>query len=406
MKKIILSFFLVLCALPAHAGGPFFVDRGYPALWQDRTVNWVVDRGDLNAKISNQAVIGWITELFGIWQSASLADANGSPVKAVDINVVYRGLISEDVTSENYLGVVNNSYDQGNVVFIFDSDGSIVDNVIGEGSSKYVVGFASPVTRGLRYFAGGVVVMNGLFIDGSNQGAFDISVTQFKAAMLHEIGHIFNLDHTQANIEAYERMMEGDLSLEDEIPTMFPRSCSDSQFSLHTDDVVALAEQYPSRSYLEKFCRVSGELLDVNNEGFQGADVVARALEQDSEWSDVRTIVSGVMYRAGTRNGSYTLAGLLPGRHYVVGYRAVNGLYNGGSSIAPFDPPRSNVVAGIVREDVVVCEAGGEKAQLSKASVEVTAIDPSDSSSDVIDWSSFDQTSPGGGCSLIIPRGF
>jgi len=398
MSRTLLSFIFSLCAFCAFAGGPFFVDKGgsgVPIVWKNNTIRWMADPGPLNPKIDNSKAISWASEVLRIWKEASLTDATGADVQVVDITAVYLGNAAQDITASNYLSVINSAQQQGIAIIIFDSDGIIIDEEIGEGAHKYVVGFASPIVQGGPNFAGGVVVLNGLFVDGDNKETADVSEKEFKAAFLHEVGHLLNLDHTQANIEALERAREGDLSLLDEIPTMFPVLYSDSQLSLQVDDVVALAEQYPSVAYLNNFCRITGELIDTDGKGFQGADVVGRALSADNEWSDVRTIISGVLYPAGSANGNYSLGGLIPGRNYVVGYRAVDEMYTGGSSIAPFDPPRTDIIAGTIQEEVIACSGGGLSIEMSVS--EVTKIGGGTSGS-------FDATQPSGGCSLIPTR--
>ena len=403
MKKVLFSLLFILFAAPVIAGGPFFVDRGgngTPTLWANNNVGWMADPGPLSAAVDNAKAVGWIQELFRIWRGAALSNAGGTPINVANLKSTYYGFAGEDVTVSNYLSVIDAAYDKGLAVVIFDTDGSIVDAELGTNSKKYVVGFSSPVANGGAYFGGGVVVLNGLFVDGDKKASGEVGEEEFKAAVLHELGHLLNLDHTQANIEALERAREGDLSLMDEIPTMFPILYSKDQLTLHTDDVISLAEQYPSQEYKDNFCTITGELKDTNGEGFQGADVVARSLEADSEWSDVRTVVSGVFYPEGTLNGSYVLGGLIPERRYVIGYRGVDEMFTGGSNVAPFDPPKSSIVPGVINADVVACEAGGKAAQMGEAKVDDPGAAATASGSTE---SNFDSTAPSGGCSLI-PR--
>ncbi|PIR16748.1 MAG: hypothetical protein COV46_07060 [Deltaproteobacteria bacterium CG11_big_fil_rev_8_21_14_0_20_49_13] len=392
----------------AHAGGPFFVTNdGVPLKWSDDTLKWITDGGDLNANVTSLKAAEWIGGLFGIWGGSSLADQNGAAIDVADIDFEFAGTLPEDVNETNYIDIINDH--RGEAVIVFDETGAIIDLELGEKASSYVVGFASPFSVGKDEFAGGIIVLNGLFIDGNKSNGVEVSEDEFRAAILHEIGHLLNLDHTQANIEAVKRVRDGDDSLIDEIPTMYPILFSKEQLVLHVDDVVSLAERYPAQGYLDSFCRVEGALEDTDGKGFQGADVVARAIDPLYQWEDIRTIVSGVMYPKGTKNGSYVLGGLVPGREYIVGYRGIDRSFTGGSSIAPYDPPRSGVVSAIISESIVACGRGGASYEIA-SSGKVESKDPltANSSEDGSDGNGTfdtDATAPSGGCSLI-PRSF
>lgn len=392
MKKRLIIVFLILnsqfLVLSAGAGGPFFVDLsggGAPLTWGS-PLTWMADAGALNGQISNETAVEWVKELFGVWQGAILEDAVGVPVPAITLNVEYKGLAKGDIDAKNYIEFEDAPAD---VVVVFDPSGEIIDNMFGEKSRNYIVGFAYVLGGEGEYFYGGFLVLNGLFIDGDTANP-EISESKFKAAILHEIGHALNLDHTQANIEAVERFEDGDTSLADEIPTMYPVLYTEDQLVPHTDDVIALAELYPSQGYADGFCRIEGELTDANGQGLQGADVVARAMDAAYEWSDVRTFVSGVSYPTGTANGKYILGGIVPDRGYVVGYRSISPSFTGGSSIAPYDPPRGDVTEAVISEEVVACSSGGGGVQMDASAFTSVLQDSSDAG-----------TAPSGGCSLV-----
>lgn len=377
---------------------------GDPLKWENNILKWTSDGSDLNPNVPNSVAVGWIKDLFAIWQSAKLEVSLGREVSVVNLKIEYAGSTANDINLDNYIESVNSN--KLSAVIIFDAAGGIIDKELGANAHNYVVGFATPLSNGGSYFTGGIVVLNGLFVDGDRKNSGEVTIGEFKAAALHEIGHLFNLDHTQANIEAAKRMEASDYSLTDEIPTMFPVLYTEEQLNLHADDKIALAELYPTKEYTDNFCRITGELVDVDGEGFQGADVVARALDPVYEWEDIRTIVSGVLYPAGIKNGSYILGGLVPDRKYVIGYRGIDSLFTGGSNIAPFDPPRDGVIDGIISSEITACSAGGNTVQADAAKVELEdglLISPqqgvdSGSSDDNTD---FDSTSPSGGCSLI-----
>lgn len=394
--SIILALGLSFFSSLVLAGGPFFVDGkdgGFPITWESKTLEWVADPGPLNSRISNQQAVLWIEELFADWSNATLEKEDGASVGVADIEFKYAGLLGKDIAEDydiSYSDITNSR-----AVIVFDADGKITDKELGDSAHDYVVGFASPIADGSDYFAGGVVVINGLFIDGDNKNSGELSEDEFKAAILHEIGHLLNLDHTQANIEAAQRYEDGDVSLSDEIPTMYPVLYTSDQLALHADDKIALAEQYPASDYTANFCRLAGILNDSSGKALQGADVEARAEDDVNKWSDVRTQVSGVLYPANSEHGEYVLGGMAPNRVYTVRYRAIDKSFTGGSSIAPFDPPKAGIPSGIAAASIVACKAGNETVSVNAAEAgEQQVLNDAGVQSD--------PTSSGtGGCSLI-----
>lgn len=381
---------------------------GNPIKWEDNSLKWIVDGGPLNSAVSNQTALRWVNRLFGVWRDAELDSEKWGSLPVINLEMQYSGTLAYDINLSNYYNVA--ILFQPKAVIIFDAIGEIIDSELGEGAKNYVVGFASPFSNGSGYLSGGVVVLNGLFVDGDRNNSGELYEEEFKAAILHEIGHLLNLDHTQANIEAAERIDGYDFSLTDEIPTMYPVLYSEDQLNLHADDKIALAEQYPSDYYASYFCKIAGELKDADGLPMQGVDVVARATDPVFEWSDVRSYVSGVAYPMGTANGEYVLGGVVPGRGYNVGYRGIDPLFTGGSSIAPFDPPISAIVAGTINSNAVACATGGESENVAlNASDETVQIDSAkDISEEGAPVSSTDDSSnstggaqPAGGCSLI-----
>lgn len=392
-------FFLVPSFL--FAGGPFLVDssgNGAALLWANNNLQWMSDGGGLNSRIKNDVAVRWVSELFDVWRNTALTGLDGEDVPVVDLEVEYLGPIASDITVDNYMSFLNG--DDPVAIVVFDEDGSIVDEEFGEGAKNFVVGLASPFgVRNNANFVGGMIVINGIFVDGISDTP-ELSEEKFKAAILHEIGHLLNLDHTQVNIEATARFASGDVSLSDEIPTMFPVLYTEDQLNPHNDDKIALAELYPSAAYNNEFCRISGNLLDSNDAGFQGADVMARATTPEDEWDDVRAVISGVTYPAGTNDGSFMLGGMLPGRQYRISYLGFPDFFTGGSGVAPFDPPRTGIVATDM--GVMACSTAGATVSLGQSIVnyqESAVAAPVDSSSS--DDAENEVAGPAAGCSLV-----
>ncbi len=400
MKNLIFSIIAAVvfsASGTVSAGNPFLFSLGsdpQTVVWENSSITWFATDDDLSPIISNEQAVAAISELFGVWQNAKLETADGFEIDAVDLDVEFGGVI--DLDGED---PYNLSKKLGGPVIIFDNDGSRIEKEFGEGSRKYVVGYAAPIVNGTENFVGGIIVMNGLFVDGDRDDVMEIEFEEFKAAMLHEIGHLLNLDHTQANIEAIAEIRAGDASLIDDIPTMYPILYSSAQLTLSTDDVIAIAKNYPSRDFSQYFCTVIGDLVDEEGAGIQGVNVVGRASSEDV-WGDVRTHVSGAFFRAGTEDGSYVLSGIIPNKSYDIYYQGIDSSFTGGSSFAPLDPPLAGVVPGVVVSEKVLCSAGGEVVAISAVveANEVVKIEAETDDEPLVDKNA---AAPAAGCSLI-----
>ena len=61
---------------------------------------------------------------------------------------------------------------------------------------------------------------------------------------------------------------------------------------------------------------------------------------------------------------------MTPEREYKITYRGVDPFFTVGSSIAPFDPPKSAVIPAIIDQAVVACSKGGVSKNIEAATVE------------------------------------
>jgi hypothetical protein len=112
---------------------------------------------------------------------------------------------------------------------IYDTDGSITDDMFGVGAKFDVLGAAgldSPVSLA-GTIAEASIVINGAFLDGAGLPGSPVdSVSQlaFEATIVHEVGHFLNLDHSIVNHEL--RDYDPDKLY---IPTMYPLTVEDEE---------------------------------------------------------------------------------------------------------------------------------------------------------------------------------
>ena len=333
--RLVLAVLLAVGATPiARAAGPLIVNgAGVPLVWTANPVPFNPDRGSLGA-IDNATAVGMVANDFGVWASvptASIAFGNA-------------GALPVDVTAANYTAYLGQCGD-GLSPIIFDTNGSITDDLFGAGASDEILGFAGPecITYSPPVITEGSAVLNGKFVDGIDTPSNpEISVADFNAVFVHEFGHYCNLDHSQINLlEAFD----GDPTNDDTIATMFPILINPAAMSVpNLDDQVSLSMLYPAPSFASSYGTITGHVLRSDGTPFQGAYVIARKVD-DPRITAVG-MASGAFYFPGAPGGTpapdlegrYVIPGLPPGS-YTVEIEQIDPIFTDGSSIGPLDPP-------------------------------------------------------------------
>jgi hypothetical protein len=330
-----LAAVLLLAAARTRAAGPLIVNGGgEPLVWTVDPVPFNPDRGSLGA-LDNATAIAHVAANLAAWEAVDT-----STVRFADA-----GLLPVDVTKQNYASYMGVCGD-GLSPIIFDTDGTITDDVFGAGASNSVLGFAGPDcgTFTPATITEGVAVLNGKWIDGISSGSNrELPLATFDGVFVHEFGHYVNLDHSQVGrVEAFD----ADPGNDDAIATMFPFLTGAGAFStLALDDRVAVSTLYPAATFATDFATVTGRVLQSDGTTpFQGAYVIARRVG-DPRITAVGA-ASGARYFPFASGGPppaglvglYELPGLPPG-DYTVEIEPIDGAFRGGSSVGPLDPP-------------------------------------------------------------------
>jgi hypothetical protein len=315
-------------------------------------------------------VLACVRKAFQTWQNAALMtrDANSEiiEVPSVNLSIVEGGNIGVDINKDNYRANGHDYYqmaaDQGIGIIIFDEDGSIMENYFGK-ENKFLLG-VTLLERNLGgpTFAGGVIIFNGIVVDDINTTGnpeLPNGAAAFGGTILHEIGHLLGLDHSQPMKRVLGATPDSAPSSYEGIPTMYPKLISLDQKHLNIDDVVGLSSLYPGMGFGSNFCTVKGDLKNAKTgEPLQGVNVVAYADITSGTAVDEKAIsavsnVSGSMYVAGQPNGQYTISGIVPGTPYRVVYEAVLSdfqTYTGG--LNPYDPENYPNFHGPTEDDL------------------------------------------------------
>lgn len=369
----------------ACAGGPFIVDEaatGTALQWQDKTLKWCPDPGDLASTVLHDTAVQWITEAFGKWTAVQLHNSSNTLVDTAAISVALdTGCPTEEINLDNFLDYYNG--DEGPSVVIFDETGDIIAEFSGEENREFVVGLSQPLAADStgKYITKGIAIFNGLLLASDNTVLGTDLTTKsayFKATVIHELGHLLNLDHSQTNyedIKICERGKACDYS--QYIPTMYPELISTSQGELNRDDQVTLSWIYPTADFQSQFCVITGKILDGDGNPLQGVHVTAtRSADSPTPYVEARSFVSGAMYPACEGDSRYYLYGIVPGRAYKVYYEPIGEDFTGASGFEPLDNPPSGFDAGdILGSDdatTVSCSEGGQIIEMPDVTIDTS----------------------------------
>lgn len=341
MRKFILA--LLTMVLPACAGGPSHVtgptsrNPGHPYRWGG-TISYHTDQGGLGNQTNAQAN-SMVAGAFLVWQNVGTAS----------LDVQNQGQLPFDVTAENVMAFQNSlgrcsdsGHPQNSIVY--DVDGTILAALGMDNNS--VLGFAGIIctddSAGL--YTRGWSVLNGRFIDGQPNapGHQSISLQSYRAALIHEFGHLIGLGHSQVNVKCLTDSFCRPEELAG-VPVMFPVLVDRPGIELTVDDRASLSLLYSDPAFSTTTSRIQGQV--VFSDGVtpaQGYNVIARQVVDPARTAV--SSVSGFLFTAGTGNplmpdgsdtnlffgsrdtnliGFYDIAGLPPG-DYTVEVEAIN----------------------------------------------------------------------------------
>ncbi len=321
MKKLIICieilFSIVIITNEVISGGPLNVTNDTANLWPEESLPLVyqIDQGKLGP-LRNYSASSMIRDAFREWRNVSTSV----------MNFTEGSRLPEDITDDNYADFTNNLPLGVNPV-IFDDDGSIMDSLFGENANGHFLGITRSLIRGTE-IVGTQIILNGFFFAENNFNREDIYTT-----VLHEIGHMCGLDHTQHSRHHARNLVDSDDQF---IPIMFPKSGDDDgeRGGLSFDDKLSISNLYPTNHHLNITGIISGVVKRGNRE-LPGVNVIARDINNPFE--NIATAVTGTFE---SNSGNYEIPGLPPG-NYEVMVEAIDPAFTGASSVGQYSETSS-----------------------------------------------------------------
>lgn len=412
-KYVIMLLLAVGFSRDLSAGGPVSVDdvnnSGIARRWPNNTLEWYSSAGRLASTVDHAKSVEWVNEAFKKWLDFKLRDANGADLETSSVKVVYKGNLQDggkDVTVnvDNFLSTYQSGVPPS---VIFDENGDIIANLHGEGNRSIELGLTAQAGPSRddtgKYITRGVVILNGYFLSKNI-----ISEKRFKTAILHELGHLLNLDHTQVGLEIAKECTEESCTDGAYIPTMYPTNETEYQYDLSRDDEISLSAIYPTDDFNKNFCTITGEVLDADGKTLKGVNVVAlRANEGETMQNvDIRSFVSGAMTSLCEGKGVYYLKGIVPKAKYQIYYEPVGAEFSGSSDLEPLGEKSP---AGFKKGNInspsggttVSCASGGETIEMPATTIsDAKSTCKADGTAPPTDSESKTQASSGSKCSL------
>jgi hypothetical protein len=389
LKKILTASVVIFAILAldgvARAGGPFVVDivnrTGVAQRWENDKLVWCADEGKLSDSVSNSEAVQWIVDALDLWTSVTLKNASNQSVATTAVQTqIDSDCGVGDVDLTNYEDHVYTS--TGPTVVIFDDTGDIIADLVGEENRNGVVGLSQPIASdaaGLR-ITKGVAIFNGLLLDnGVLADTSSAAAALFKGTIVHELGHLLNLDHSQVNFDVAQACVRnGVCDNAHVIPTMYPELLTPMQGQYLTrDDKVTISWIYPTSGFESDFCTITGEIFDADGRPLKGVNVIAKnALGGTAPMVDARAFVSGVLKPTCYGDSRYYLYGIKPNIPYTVVYEAIGSEFTGASDFEPLDNPPRGFPSGTIEssggETTVTCTEGGQTIEMADVTIDTT----------------------------------
>lgn len=265
LSRLLLICGVMLAAATAHAGGPrwftglpyYTVRPGQPVAFFTPDVTYYTDPGALNAAVSHAQADAMVAAAAAVWNVPSsrltLTQGGALAQHLSSANVFFDGqqmVFPDDVKLANYRAKP--------IAIVYDTDGSVIDTLLGSGASAP----SGCRTNGVVEDVDGLDPMGTidhaiLILNGRCVGSTAAQLTQMQYQLMRAFGRVLGLAWSQLNDNIFTGAAPTNSAQMANWPVMHPidvicgtytYQCMQNPFVLRTDDLSALAMLYPVTS--------------------------------------------------------------------------------------------------------------------------------------------------------------
>ena len=175
-KRIFALVIVIQIATLANAGGPAYVagasyfdaaTNGSPLTWEQGTLSYYTDQGDLSTILPGASADTFVANAFAMWTS----------IPTAALSATHSGQLAEDVTGANLSvvsGVITTPSDIAPtatatpVGIVYDQDGSVTDDLLGTGASNSAYCAQNAAFGGIDNFGTNAQFLHALIVLNGN----------------------------------------------------------------------------------------------------------------------------------------------------------------------------------------------------------------------------------------------
>jgi hypothetical protein len=324
---------VAMIATTAWAGGPRFVSgtSGYskPGLmmaWYTPSPLYFTDPGDLSSEVSHAQADAMVAAAAAVWNvpTANLTLAQGGQLAehVSSANSYFTGtdvVFPADVQASNYQNI--------QIAVIYDTDGSMIDLLLGSGASDPSGCLQNGALESVDQFGSSAVIQHAVIVlNGRCVGSNPNQLTQMQYQLTRTFGRVLGLAWSQLNdgvftgatptkgAEAFWPLMHPI----DVYCATYTYQCMQNPFTLRPDDLSALALLYPVKTTTDTKTAsmagavgATGQIVFPTGQGMELANVLVwRRVANVDATMEAYPIVSSTTGLQFLQNGGNVVSGV------------------------------------------------------------------------------------------------
>ncbi len=329
--RCVVGLAVLLAGVAAQAAGPrwvsgppYFYPTGFAIAWYTNHPLYFTDAGDLSASVSHAAADAMVARAAAVWNvpTASLVLAQGG---SLDEHVTGAGItVAGSATPVLPADVQSANWQAKNIAVIYDTDGSVIDALLGAGGSDPSGCLQTGVVESVDSFGVHSTIQHALLVlNGRCTGPEPEKQLQMQYQLERAFGRVLGLGWSQTNDNVFTSAPVPTKNDAANWPIMHPidiicgpytYQCLPQPFTLRADDISALSQLYflwqgqgsgqaGKQDSLANASTLDGYVTFPNGQGMEGVNVTVRRRPYFSatveEWQTVSS-VSGFSFRRET----------------------------------------------------------------------------------------------------------